>query len=253
MDSSIDVKKEIEVKLQNMQPITLAEMDSVKLMNRTDTKFFFHVSLLIEILEKAKEFYRVLEISDKRQFQYLTTYFDTPDMKLYHEHLNGKLNRYKVRQRRYDATGVEFFEVKFKTNKGRTMKSRFENNDCQCLNEKTNAFLLKKTPYSNEVLEKALQNEFIRITLVNKRLSERATLDYNLNFSDFKNELNCPLLGIAEIKQDNESGDSALLKIIRDLGVRPQGISKYCLGVASLYSNVKTNRLKPQINKINNL
>ena len=253
MSNILDIKKELELKLQELQPITLQEMDTVKLMNRTDTKFFFHADLLVEILEKAKEHYRVLEICERRQFHYLTTYFDTPDMRLYHEHLNGKLNRYKVRQRRYDVTGTEFFEVKFKTNKGRTLKSRIENNNSECLNEKTNAFLLKKTPYSNEILEKALKNEFFRITLVNKRLTERATLDFDINFSDFSNQYHCPMLGIAEIKQDNQSGVSALLQIIKDLGIRPEGISKYCLGVAALYPNVKTNRLKPKINKINNL
>jgi hypothetical protein len=253
MDNSLNINILLEEKLQEYTPITLEEMDTVKLMNRTDTKFFFHVNLLSEILERAKEYYRVLEISNRRQFQYHTTYFDTPDLLLYNEHLNGKLNRYKVRQRRYDVTGKEFFEVKYKTNKGRTLKSRIENNNCQCLNEQTNTFLQKKTPYNNNILEQALKNDFFRITLVNNRLSERATLDYDINFSDFSNEYHCPLLGIAEIKQDNQSGSSMLLQIIKELGIRPQGISKYCLGVASLYPNVKINRLKPQINKINNL
>lgn len=41
-------------------------MDSVKLMDRTDTKFTFHISQLIEILELVKNDYRVLEIEEKR-------------------------------------------------------------------------------------------------------------------------------------------------------------------------------------------
>lgn len=239
--------------LAQYRPITLEEMDSVKLMNRTDTKYFFNVSLLKDILIKAMDSYRVLEINHIRQFNYLTTYFDTPELKLYNEHLNGKLNRYKIRQRRYDATGTEFFEVKFKNNKGRTLKSRIENNLHDQLNDQTDKFLRKKTPYEVSQLQKAIMNDFIRITLVNNEKTERATLDYNLSFSNHNKEHRCPQLGIAEIKQDNLSGPSPLMKTLRELRLRPEGISKYCLGVASLYDNVKINTLKPRLLKIQNL
>jgi hypothetical protein len=248
-----DLQKKLNDIVSNYRPITLDEMDSVKLMNRTDTKYFFHVSLLAEILLKAVDYYRVLEINNIRQFNYLTTYFDTPNFTLYNEHLNGKLNRFKIRQRRYDATGTEFFEIKFKTNKGRTLKSRIENNQAGFLNENTNSFLKKKTPYENGQLQKAIINDFIRITLVNNEKTERATLDYNLSFSNQKNTHKCHQLGIAEIKQDNTTGPSPLIKIMRELKLRPDGISKYCLGVASLYDHVKTNSLKPRLIKIQNL
>jgi hypothetical protein len=239
--------------LTHYRPITLEEMDSVKLMNRTDTKYFFHVNLLKDVLTKAVGEYRVLEINYVRQFNYLTTYFDTPEFKLYNEHLNGKLNRYKIRQRRYDSTGTEFFEIKFKTNKGRTLKSRIENNLQDYLNEQTDKFLRKKTPYEISQLQKAIINGFVRITLVNNEKTERVTLDYNISFSNHNKEHYCPQLGIAEIKQDNLSGQSPLIKILRELKLRPDGISKYCLGVASLYDNVKINTLKPRLLKIQNL
>ena len=254
MGAEIDFNQELLNLLEQYRPISLDEMDSVKLMNRTDVKYFFHSSKLVEILRRAINDYRVLEISQMRKFQYYTTYFDTPELKLYNEHLNGKLNRYKIRQRRYDATGVEFFEIKFKTNKGRTLKSRIENTKHEkYLNDLTDSFLRKKTPYSNEFLHEAIRNDFIRITLVNNDLTERATLDYNLSFSDSHQDYTCPQLGIAEIKQDNLSGPSPLIRIMRELKIRPEGISKYCLGVASLYPDVKINTLKQKITKIQNL
>jgi hypothetical protein len=61
------------------------------------------------------------------------------------------------------------------------------------------------------------------------------------------------MLGIAEVKQDASSGKSMLVEILRDLKLRPMGISKYCLGIASLCEGVKTNSLKPSIIKINKL
>jgi hypothetical protein len=239
--------------LNTFQPVTLAEMDTVKLMNRTDIKFFFNAAKLTEILERANESYFVLEISGSRQFRYLTTYFDTPEFLLYNEHQNGKLNRYKIRQRRYDATGAEFFEIKFKTNKGRTLKSRIENNQEHVLNEATDFFLKNRTPYKAANLNKVLRNDFIRITLVNKEFTERATLDYDISFSNFIHNKGVPQLGILEIKQDKESDVSPLAQIMKNLGIRPKGISKYCLGVALLCDGVKTNRMKPQLLKINNL
>lgn len=253
MADTININTELAGILDTFQPITLKEMDTVKLMNRTDTKYFFRADLLKEILERASIHYRVLEINNQRHFQYFTTYFDTPEFILYHDHHNGKLNRFKIRQRRYEITGDEYFEVKFKTNKGWTLKSRIKNSDPDFLNEKTDVFLKKKTPYSNALLKKAIINDFIRITLVNKKLKERATLDYGLTFSNYYGKLEFPWLGIVEIKMDRQLDRSTLLQIMKDLKIRPDGISKYCLGVASLCQGVKVNLLKQHLNKINNL
>jgi hypothetical protein len=238
--------------LGQFQPISLDEMDSVKLMNRFDTKFFFNVNLVENILDRASKHYRILEISTKRQFHYQTTYFDTPDLLLYREHQNGKLNRLKIRQRRYDATGAEFFEVKLRTNKGRTLKSRIVNNNAEYLNANTDVFLKKSTPYSILNLHKVIKNDFIRITLVDYNLSERVTLDFNVSFSNSVGSIEFPTIGIVEVKQSSHSEKSQIVKIMKDLKIRPASISKYCLGVASLFNDVKANNLKSQILKINN-
>jgi hypothetical protein len=247
------LEKDIEGNLKKFKPISLDEMDSVKLMNRTDTKYFFSVDMVSEILKKAEKYYRVLEIHNQRKFIYHTVYFDTPDYLLYQHHHNGKLNRYKIRQRRYDVTGSEYFEIKFKTNKGWTVKSRVLNNNSDCLNGSTDFFLKQKTPYASSQLHKSIDNDFIRITLVDYKLTERATLDYSIAFSGLHKSVSFPNLGILEVKQDSYSGRPVLLEIMKDLKIRPAGISKYCLGVASLYSCVKTNLLKQNISKINNL
>jgi hypothetical protein len=239
--------------LENFQSITLDEMDSVKLMNRTDTKFFFRVEMLGEILERASKSYRVLQISDHRQFNYFTTYFDTPDLMFYNDHHNGKLNRFKIRQRRYDVTGKEFFEIKFKNNKGMTLKSRISNDVKDYLNIYTDDFLKRKSPYSNSQLKESIANEFVRITLVNHQLTERATLDYCIGFSNHTSSKSFPDLGIVEVKQDFHSKRPILLQIMKELYLRPEGISKYCLGIASLYNGVKINLIKQQLYKIYNL
>ena len=65
----------------NFSPISLKNMDSVKLMNRTDTKFAFNVNKIQDIFEKILPYYDVLEIDDKRIHSYKSLYFDTSDRK----------------------------------------------------------------------------------------------------------------------------------------------------------------------------
>lgn len=243
----------IEKHLQNFTPISLEQMDAVRLLNRLDTKFFFNSKYIPLILDKARPFYQVLEINEKRQFQYYTKYFDTPEFRLYHDHHNGKLNRYKIRQRKYD-TGSEYFEIKFKNNKGQTLKSRIENNEDKIFNKHTISFLENYTPYHANELTEILDNRFIRITLVSNTMTERATIDYNIEFFNQNSAICYPYIGILEIKQDFSAGYSPLMRIMHELHILPNGFSKYCTGVVSLYQpHVKTNAFKPKIIKIKNL
>ena len=47
--------------------------------------------------------------------------------------------------------------------------------------------------------------------------------------------------------------NSAFVREMRALGVRPTGFSKYCIGVSMLYPEVKHNRFKPQLRRIDQL
>jgi hypothetical protein len=109
---------EVRDLLNGFEPITLAEMDGVKLMDRTDQKFIFHISKLPDLLRAVQQNYRALEVSGTRMSRYETLYFDTPEYTLFTQHHNGKTNRYKIRMRRYVESDLQFFEVKHKNNKG---------------------------------------------------------------------------------------------------------------------------------------
>ena len=54
------MNQDILNKLNKFMPISLAEMDGVKLMDRTDTKFIFNIAHLSEILEEATNYYKIL-------------------------------------------------------------------------------------------------------------------------------------------------------------------------------------------------
>jgi hypothetical protein len=239
--------------LNAFDPITLEEMDSVKLLDRTDTKFTFKVEKLPFILYQLKKDYRVLDVDGLRLNKYETLYFDTPEFNLYTQHHNGKLNRYKVRFRRYVDSGLNFFEVKFKNNKGRTLKSRVKRkNFHDTIEGKSEVLLNEKSPLSSEMLKPVIWVNYTRITLVSKHTAERLTIDINLNFKNSFSKKAIPSLVIAEVKQD-KAKKSAFITLMNKRKIYNASISKYCFGILSLYENIKKNNFKIKLKEINKI
>ena len=115
---------EIRGTLSGMHCITLDEMDSIKLMNRVDTKFLTDLETLGEILRRAAPLYRVLETGGEKVAGYDTLYYDTDGYRMYLDHHQRRLNRRKVRTRTYLTSGDTYLEIKRKNNRGRTRKKR---------------------------------------------------------------------------------------------------------------------------------
>jgi len=60
-------------------------------------------------------------------------------------------------------------------------------------------------------------------------------------------------LAIAEVKMAAGNGDSPFLQQMRGQRIHAQGFSKYSMGVAMLYEQVKKNALKAKMMQINKL
>lgn len=257
----------VESALAAFEPITLAQMDGVRLLDRVDTKYAFEADELADLLASVADRYRVLDIDGMRQSPYSTLYYDTPQLDCYHEHHNGKANRRKYRVRTYVSSGDTFFEMKTKTNKGRTVKQRRPvpmARDAAADNAaelSTASFVANadstSTP-SPAALAQSLAGEticltpqittrFLRITLVGRHAPERVTIDTNLSFAAGND---CKQLGglvIAEVKQERARRDSAISVRLRSLGIRPLRLSKYCLGTAMLHPTLKRNAFKAKL------
>jgi hypothetical protein len=228
-------------------------MDSVKLMNRTDTKFIFTIDEFDQVMEEVKQYYRILEVKGQRLNRYETLYYDTGDLSLYMAHHNGHLNRYKIRHRTYVESDTGFLEVKFKSNKGRTIKSRVKKHDVPMEWEgESEKFLLKSQPFSPDVLRPRIWVNYGRYTLVHRTEPERLTIDTNLEF--IKDSVHKNLLGlvIAEVKQDKRK-PSPFLKMMKKYHIREGGLSKYCLGVALTHPGIKKNNFKEKLLNIKHL
>lgn len=234
--------------LNQFTPITLKEMDnSVKLMDRTDTKYTFHISELSEVLESTQDYYKVLDIETHRISRYKTLYYDTAEFSLYNKHHSGKLNRYKIRHRTYIESKLGFLEVKFKNNKGRTIKTRIKEFELPDLNEGTSSQFLQKTlPFNPNSLVPKIWINYSRITLVNKTSAERVTIDVNLEFQADDKIKNLNHLVIAEVKQDSKIS-SPFVSVMRERKIREGSISKYCFGIASTFDGIKKNNFKEKL------
>jgi len=222
-------------------------MDSVKLMNRTDTKFLFTIKQFEIVMNEVMDQYRVLEVNGKRLNQYKTLYYDTKNLNLYAHHHMGKLNRYKIRHRTYVESETGFLEVKFKNNKGRTIKKRIKEQFPPLTWEGDSKLFLNKTqPYEPNTLIPAIWVNYNRYTLVHKTELERLTIDLNLEFinNDFSKKMEG--LVIAEVKQEKKKS-TAFLKMMKKYHIREGSISKYCMGIALTYEGVKKNNFKRKL------
>jgi len=244
--------------LNKLAPISLKEMDRVKLQNRTDTKFVFNADILPLILTEIVPYYSILEIKEKRTNSYKTLYYDTVDLRSYIQHHNGKASRIKVRFRKYIESELNYLEVKFKNNKSRTIKARTKTNDIETELSDFSKQFVKDNSYSffdDKKIIPVLWNSFTRLTLVHKTDNERLTIDLNLEFKTFADnrEVNIPHIIIAEVKQEKASSNSDFIKAIRKHHIRQSSMSKYCVGTALLYKDLKQNNFKERLLKINKL
>ncbi len=228
------------------ESISLEEMDSVSLMKRVDTKFVFNRSLLEEIFPLLVDQYKLLYVNDVVKSKYTSLYFDTKDFKFFMNHHNGKLNRSKVRFREYIDSQVSFLEVKRKNSKGKTIKKRIQvDSPTKILNLDQKQFIKNRLKENYELFY-CHTNFFHRITMVNKFLKERITIDFNLRFESeqktIKDETNH--IVIAEVKQEKLDRTSFFYKLMKENSIRPSSMSKYCIGTSLLNKELKANRFK---------
>ena len=256
-------------------PITLGEMDSVKLLNRIDTKYLTTEAILLEVLADAlKAGYRALETpgptaaqnpdttaaqapdaSTTKLSPYNSVYYDTPGLKTFLDHHNKRLTRQKVRTRVYVNSGDTFLEIKRKNNHGRTKKKRTSIATNELMDFSTNAaataYLAKHSMFTAEELSPALSTAFERITLVNPDMTERLTIDTALKFENFRTGKQTDLSDavIIELKQDGRA-ESQMKGILLNRRVKPLRVSKYCVGITLTDRSIKSNRFKEKVRAI---
>lgn len=234
----------------------LAEQARVALMNRVDTKFMVPARILEAFLPALQGDYTVLDMDGCRRFGYDTLYCDTPERRLFLDHHNGKLNRFKLRLRHYRQSRTTFLEVKKKTNRQRTQKTRIPVSSGTLADKTVTTFLREQSGLPAAAMLPALFVSYQRATLINSAGTERITLDTQLAFHspDRSRSMGLPGLAIVEVKYDRKTGFSPMRQSLGHLDCRAVPFSKYCVGSSLLFgSDVKTNRFKPLLRSLHGI
>jgi hypothetical protein len=228
--------------LGRMDPISLEDMDaSASLRRRVDTKYVVSREALVDVVARAADAYRVLQIDGRRTFAYESVYFDTPDLRSFAEHVDDLRPRFKSRSRVYRETGACFFEVKVKDRSDAMRKRQcpYERADHGRVTDEGWRFLdatlcelaNQRAPTD---LAPTLATRYRRVTLAAREGGERVTVDLDVAMASMADR-DVALredMALIETKTEGEGGvvDDHLVA----LGCEPTAISKYRLGVGLL-------------------
>ena len=224
--------------LHRLPAIGLDELnDRAALTSRVDHKYALPQDELAAALRSVGDGLDILEVAGRRQSRYESVYFDTPDRRVFRDHVEDARPRWKARTRRYVDTGACYLELKVKTRDDETVKRRIEHDGG--LSQAARRFLADVLdehaagPLPDD-LAPVLVTRFSRVTLVRRGAEERVTIDRGI-------ELAVVAGGTARLREDcavvetkTPDGRGALDDLLAGRGVQPVSISKYRLGIEML-------------------
>ena len=116
------------------------------------------------------------------------------------------------------------------------------------------AFIDNHSKYGRAELTPETSTDFQRITLTNKAMSERITIDIDLNFTNYRNGILADIgkLVIIEVKQDSRN-ISRMKAILLKHRVFPYRVSKYCLSVIMTEHDIHPGRYKEKLRHIHKI
>jgi len=228
--------------IQALDPVDLVQLDQAQLHDRVESKVILRTQDIPDALQRLADDYLILEHDNERLQSYRNEYFDSFELRNYHEHHNQNGRRFKLRYRSYMNSDLTFFEVKQNIN-GRTVKKRRPSRrpSGQHLWREDALFFFGLTGCAPSVLVPSLTVDYQRVLLVKRDFSERVTIDLGLTFRSPNGESEMPGLAICEFKQPRLDRRSPAMAAMNR---RPQMFSKYCMGLASCDPGLRRNRFK---------
>lgn len=227
----------------------LEDADREQDMNRMEAKFVVPNRQALQLCKTLLTHCDCLEVAGSKILGYDTTYFDTSDFQFYRHHHQQKPRRLKVRIRHYRETNTRFLEVKRKDKVGKTHKERIEVRNCHDI--QPHADFLNSQGVSCEHLMQTLDVKYKRISLRDRHNGERVSLDFCVQFFNAHGIATIKNAAIVELKLPEHVHQALAFSEIKRLGYRETSISKYCIGMAHMFSDqVKYNRFKPVLMKL---
>jgi hypothetical protein len=207
-----------------------------ELLQRHDTKLCLRAALLPELFAQLSSSYDLLWAGSSPVATYDTLYFDTRDLRSFHDHRQGRRRRAKIRMRHYPDRQLTYFEVKAKGSRDSTAKTRVSRRFGDDTLDGENLALVRRTSDRfDEEIRPVLWTRFRRLTLLARSRPERVTIDVDLRFDGADGGCAAlPGLCIIEVKQSAADRGSAMLRAVDALGASVRPVSKYCAGVVLL-------------------
>ncbi|WP_312018476.1 polyphosphate polymerase domain-containing protein [Streptomyces sp. I05A-00742] len=235
-------------------PISLAEVNErSELLVRFDRSYLVPADTFLRIAECLTDPrrpggpFRALAIGGRRVFRYHSVYYDTPGLRSFHDHRQGRRARFKIRERVYKDSGERQFEIKVKGGRGSTAKHRRLLSGSEAPTDAGSRTFLAETlrcAYgiaAPDALSPSLSTDYLRATLVGD--GERITCDAGLSCADLGTGrmVRCDAdLVLVETKTAGHLSD--VDRMLHSCGLRPAVFTKYCGALATLRPLLPANR-----------
>lgn len=223
-----------------------------ELLRRVDSKFVVGAGVVAPIIADLADGYAVLRVPGGELATYQSLYFDTPELRCFHDHRRGRRVRHKVRIRHYPDRALSFLEIKTKRNEMVTDKKRrplaFGE---ETLGGAERDFLRPYLGVDVERLRPMLVVDFLRLSLIGLETDERVTIDVDLAALDVDGRrISFGGLAVIEVKQSPYCVRTPVMRALLGRGLREQSMSKYTFATALSRPELRRNRLLPELRAI---
>jgi len=224
----------------DLEPIGLDELvDRAALLTRVDRKYVLPVTRARQLLRELPDGTRVLEINDRRELGYRSTYLDTAGRTSYTDAGRSRRRRWKVRTRSYLETGTSWLEVKTRVARDQSHKQRVEHapvSSATCLSVAGAGFVASALDLPTAAtLRPVLTTHYRRATLYLPGTGTRATVDVDLAWESLPDHRLFERPGLAVVETKTGATPSEVDRLLWSHGHRPVRMSKYGLGMAALH------------------
>lgn len=225
----------LESSTLQFEDISLKEAIAIDLNTRKELKFILSVEHFFRNMPELQKKFRIQKNALDLPFNsYATRYWDTESKDFFKDHIRGRNNRIKIRKRKYEDTGDVMLEIKRKL-KGKTIKKRTPSTFTLTLSESDEQFL-EENKIKIPGLTYALDTQYKRITLWDKEMQGRITVDfdYGVGLGDTEHTFNKAC--ILECKGNDKFLIDAVKSFETPLFRYKHGFSKYAIGIIHQYN-----------------
>ncbi|HUQ08535.1 MAG TPA: polyphosphate polymerase domain-containing protein [Kofleriaceae bacterium] len=223
-----------------------------ELLRRVDTKFLCPREIALDVVATLVGNYAALPTPGGNLATYRSLYFDTSDLRCYHDHRRGRRLRHKVRIRHYPERELTYLEVKTKRNEAVTDKQRQQLAfRAEHLGDGEQAFLAGVTDLPVHDLRPMMRIDFRRLSLVSLHSAERVTIDCDLVAATLDGaQWDAGDRVVVEVKQAPFCVRTPVMRALLAHGQREQSMSKYTIATAFVRPELRKNRLLPALKAI---